>query len=184
MTSLIPSKPPDTAPERPQHLAGAVEFDRRRFEDLYREHAGLVLSFLRRRVSAAVADDLSQQVWLKVWTHASTHFDGQNFRAWVFQIARNTLVDSIRNQSRWHASDLADVAATVAGDDAEDPRTEVLKDCLTRISRDFFDVVRARMLGEPYEAICDRLSIPIGTAHSRFNKAKVQLQACVKEKLA
>jgi RNA polymerase sigma-70 factor (ECF subfamily) len=181
MTSLSASKSP--AATEQQHRPTGTGFDLRRFEDLYREHAGLVLSFLRRRVPAAVADDLSQQVWLKVWTQASTRFDGQNFRAWVFQIARNILVDSVRKQSRWQAGELADVATADADDDAEDPRTEALKDCLTRISRDFFDVVRARMLGEPYEAICERLSIPIGTAHSRFNKAKLQLQACVEEKL-
>lgn len=166
-----------------QRPAARMVFDSGWFVDRYREHAGLVLAFLRRRVSTTLADDLSQQVWLKVWSQAPAHFDGQNFRAWVFQITRNVLVDNVRQQPKLRYAEVADIAHQGIADDCEDPRTEALKNCLTRISDEFVEVVRARMLGEPYEAICERLLIPLGTAHWRFKKAKQQLQACVEGKL-
>ncbi len=173
---------PGTADRRP------VGCDRVWFEQQYHEFAGLVLAFLKSRVPAATAEDLSQQVWLKIWKVAATQFDGQNFRAWVLQIARNALVDSYRRKQSFVPLEETDAIAkprdTDCGDELLQSRTAALNDCLGQISEELQVVIRARMTGEPYEAISERFSIPLGTAHSRFNKAKSQLQKCVAGRLS
>ena len=43
-----------------------------------------------------LAEDLTQETFLKVWSRLETFRLGTNFRAWLFCIARHTLIDSRR----------------------------------------------------------------------------------------
>jgi DNA-directed RNA polymerase specialized sigma24 family protein len=68
------------------------------FEHLYRRHAPLLLAFIAARVPAADRDDMHQEVWRRVWQKLPNHFDGRNTRAWLYEIARNALIDHNRLQ--------------------------------------------------------------------------------------
>lgn len=62
------------------------------------------------------AEDLTQEVFLKVWKGLSRFTAGTNFRAWLFCIARRVLIDSHRCGRSPSASSLPDgVAAKVPG---------------------------------------------------------------------
>jgi DNA-directed RNA polymerase specialized sigma24 family protein len=63
------------------------------FERLYRRHASLLLAFLAARARPSDRDDLHQEVWRRAWDHLLQQFDGRDFSAWLFQIARNALID-------------------------------------------------------------------------------------------
>lgn len=64
----------------------------RHFEQLYNRHSRLLLAFLSSRVNRSDLEDIHQAVWSRVWQYLPTHFDGQNFRAWLYQIARNYVI--------------------------------------------------------------------------------------------
>ena len=68
------------------------------FRTLYDRHARRLLAFLGGRVGMDVLDDVSQDVWAKVWRTLPTGFRGGNFRAWVHQIARNVVIDQRRKR--------------------------------------------------------------------------------------
>ncbi len=62
------------------------------------------------------AEDLAQEVFLKAWGGLGRFTAGTNFRAWVFCIARNTLIDSRRCGRSPDAGQLPDgVPAAVPG---------------------------------------------------------------------
>jgi RNA polymerase sigma-70 factor (ECF subfamily) len=46
--------------------------------------------------NAHVAEDLTQDVFLKTWTKLATFRAGTHFRAWLFRLARNCFLDSCR----------------------------------------------------------------------------------------
>lgn len=56
-----------------------------------------ILGFLRRRVGRE-ADELAQDVWLKVATAAPMCPDEDSFRAFVYVVARRTLIDRYRKR--------------------------------------------------------------------------------------
>jgi len=159
--------------------------DRTWYNQTYQEYSGLVYAFVKSRVkSSSAADDLTQQIWLKVWTQAAKQFDGSNFRAWVLQIARTTIIDGFRKTKSHQSMAGIDVPEPPKEEGQDEDLTNALRECLETISAEFSVVVRARMLGQPYDEICARLSIPLGTAHSRFAKGKDQLKLCVEGKLS
>jgi RNA polymerase sigma factor (sigma-70 family) len=154
-------------------------------EQLYMRHARKLLAFLAARVSRSDLEDIHQGVWEKVWQRLPEAFHGGNFRAWLFQITRNYLVDLSRKKTPRFPGDHAldrpgrEQAADVQM--AEQERTAILRRCLARLSADAANLVRSRLAGEAYEEICKRLGWKTARAHKLFHEAKQQLQTCVEQ---
>src|SRR5262245_24161416 len=67
-------------------------------EELYVRHARRLLAFLSARVHGSDLEDIHQGIWERVWERLPDGFHGGNFRAWLFQIARNYLIDHSRKR--------------------------------------------------------------------------------------
>jgi RNA polymerase sigma-70 factor (ECF subfamily) len=154
--------------------------------DLYERHANKLLAFLATRVHRSHLDDIHQEVWRRVWQHAPKQFRGGNFRAWLFTLARNCIIDQSRRKT---------AEALPAGKEPADERrpdavlldTELqaaLHHCLEKVTPEATDLVRARLAGESYEDICRRTGMKSERAHKLFHEAKTFLQSCVERSMA
>ena len=76
------------------HRGDLAAFDR--LYACYRQP--LYLFLLRRGHSETVAEDLFHDCWMRVLDRQSG-FNGNNFRAWIFAIARNLSTDTFRRSS-------------------------------------------------------------------------------------
>ncbi|MCC6138702.1 MAG: RNA polymerase sigma factor [Bdellovibrionaceae bacterium] len=63
------------------------------FNELYRRHSGKLLTYLKKKVSPEVAEDLLQNTFTRLYTAKHTYKDNYLFLPWLFTIARNTLLD-------------------------------------------------------------------------------------------
>jgi RNA polymerase sigma-70 factor, ECF subfamily len=153
------------------------------FGQLYQRHARRLLAFLAARVPRCDLNDLHQEVWLRAWRHLPSGFHGGNVRAWLHQIARNGLIDRSRRRRAEPLPDelsLLDPRGEQPGDLMQErERLAVLKRCLERLDEVEAYVVRSRLTGEGYPAICARLGLTPARAHKLFHRAKDQLQTCV-----
>lgn len=169
------------------HSAAEWETAQRVFEELYQRHARRLTAFLATRVRRSDLDDVHQAVWQRVWQHLPTQFRGGNFRAWLYQIARNHLID----RSRKKTADPLEDESWFPDDGAEQPdaalleeeRMQALASCLKRLEVAMADLVQARLSGEAYDVICARLDISPARAHKLFHTAKEQLSTCVQRKI-
>ena len=68
--------------------------------ELYDRHHELVFKYVRSRVrDAALAEDLTGEVFVRMVTHLSGYrCKGVPFRAWLYRIARNLVVDHYRKE--------------------------------------------------------------------------------------
>jgi len=72
--------------------------DHGRFELLYQEHAGSVLTFARRRIAAADADDVVADVFLAAWRRWDEV--PRDPLPWLLGIARGALANRHRGEAR------------------------------------------------------------------------------------
>lgn len=75
------------------------------FEALHQEFAPRIRSYLRKFVDAAEADDLAQEVFLKVHQKLPTFRQECRVSTWIFQIATHAALDRLRS-SRHQISSL------------------------------------------------------------------------------
>ncbi len=123
---------------------------------LWADFAPPLRSFLARRVPAGVEpDDLLQDVFLRVVRHSGSLRETDRLEAWLFQIARNALNDSLRarqrRDSRTDSLDLLETELEAPADPEADRAAEAeLAPCLTAM------MVR---LEEPYRSAIEMTTI-------------------------
>jgi RNA polymerase sigma-70 factor (ECF subfamily) len=90
------------------------------FDALYARHRGGVFRYLRRQTrNAAVAEELFQDVWMRLIDARARYEPQAKFSTWLYTIAHNRLMDHFRSGRR---------AALVSYDDADDPPPEPVAD--------------------------------------------------------
>jgi len=75
-------------------------------EKIWENFCCRIKSFIRKRVSnASAAEDIFQDVFLKIHSRIDTLKDDTKIRSWVYQIAQNTIIDYYRK----HKADPVDI---------------------------------------------------------------------------
>jgi RNA polymerase sigma factor (sigma-70 family) len=128
------------------------------------------------------AEDLVQETYLKAYRSFASFQLGTNFRAWIFQILRNTFLSSCSRLDRRMT-----VAMDSEGDgpelavDTETPETILMnRSCFQLVQNAIAELPvhyrEAFLLCEveemSYQEIAQILSIPIGTVMSRLARAR------------
>jgi len=158
------------------------------YDRLYQRHSGRLLAFLASRVEKHDLDDVQQEVWLRVWKALPARFDGKDFRAWIFEIARNLVVDRHRRMKpdRLPDDDPIPDRRSISSEDylLENERREILARCLDRLPPDVAQVFRARLSGRDYVEICQVGAMTANRAQKLQHQAKKLLKSCVEAALA
>ena len=85
-------------------------------------HLGSVYRFVYRyAITREDADDITQEVFVKVWRNLKKFKQNKNFRAWLFTIAKNTAID-------WRKKKAATPFSVFAREDGENIFTDSLPD--------------------------------------------------------
>ena len=70
-------------------------------EQIWKDYHQKLHSFVQSRVNdKSVADDILQEVFIRIHSRLSTLKDNNRFQSWVYQITRNAIIDYYRTQKR------------------------------------------------------------------------------------
>ncbi|MAT13661.1 MAG: RNA polymerase subunit sigma-70 [Planctomyces sp.] len=71
------------------------------YEELVEKYQPQLIGFFYRNIrDSQMAEDLSQDTMLRIYDQAWDYLPRGKFRGWMYRIARNLMIDSIRRQSR------------------------------------------------------------------------------------
>jgi RNA polymerase sigma-70 factor, ECF subfamily len=167
--------------------------DERAFAELVRRFQGRVTNLICRVLNdRGCADDLAQEVFVRVFVHRRNYRQGSKFSTWLFTIAANLAKNEIRRRVRrrnWFSLDalqevLSDSIVQLA--DPREPQESALereqlngvigKAIATVPEKYRLALVLRDIEGLAYEEIADVLGIPGGTVRSRINRARGMLK--------
>jgi RNA polymerase sigma-70 factor (ECF subfamily) len=166
------------------------------FDTLLLRHQAAVYNFLRRLVlHAEMAEDLTQECFLRVWRARGSYLPTAMFRTWIFTIARHLAQDagrqsrietvpllSERDSARCRSALSHEAEADIGADPAQIAMARALAAVLDRalqeLPAELREVVILRDLEHlAYEQIADIVGCPLGTVKSRLNAARSRLRA-------
>lgn len=153
----------------------ARERSRDAFTAFFHAYAPRLKAFyLRGGAAPDSADELVQEVMLRVWRSAATYDAARgSVDTWVFRIARNARADRAGSQRR-HQVVPDDPALAPASPAAPDEiadrarRARTLRAALDALPSEQSDILRALYFGsKSMQAVADEQALPLGTVKSR-----------------
>lgn len=151
------------------------------FGKLVLRYRKLVISVAYRICGdAALAEDVAQDAFVRVWSRLSDFRADGNFKAWLTRITANMAIDAVRR--RRPQVDIEDLALEAPGQGPESAavsseRADVVRAALMRLpvqSRTILVLREYQSLS--YQEIADVLDVPLGTVKSRLSDARRRLK--------
>lgn len=184
---------PDPDAELVTRAKAAAEGDHRPFEALVSRHQEKVVANCRYMTrSAADAEDLAQDVFLKAF-FGLPRFEGRSsFKSWLLRIKANHCLNHLRSQSDEKRVDLDGVGEEVPPEmhvqpmaqrlvESEDERDRIIA-VLDRMSDTLrIPLIMRDMDGMAYQEIADILGVGLSAAKMRIKRARETFQKLHRE---
>ena len=171
-------------------LGATANGDRDAFRTLYDRSSaklfGVVLRILKNRQKA---EDVLQDVYLKIWQKAGSYDPVQGRPiTWMATIARNRAIDIIRSSRPEQTVDEPgdeEEIFKLGAQDAENvdvTELESLRFCLGEMKEDDRNyVLLAYYEGYSREELAERFDSPVGTIKTRLRRGLLALRACLEK---
>jgi RNA polymerase sigma-70 factor, ECF subfamily len=179
------------APPQPQPIDEIIQRclsgDQAAWESIVRQHWRKVFNIAYKFVGKHdEAEDLTQDVFLKIFKSLNTFDRRANFQTWLISVSRNLCIDHYRSVRKERETINRDIdpgdlspASTTASPYAQielRDRVTLLRHALDKLAPTLRTAVMMRDIQEmSYQEIADKLSLPEGTVKSRINRGRTEL---------
>ncbi len=171
-------------------VSAFLEGESRAFDELVNRYQNRLLNFVYRTTGDRErAEDLVQEVFVRVYRHIHRFDRSRKFSTWIYTIASNLAKNELRNRSRNPLVLFQTIRRNWEDDDRplqfEDPGTrpddlyrkrhlrEVVEDAVEKLPPHHRNVFVLRELeGKSYEEIAEITNCNLGTVKSRLNRAR------------
>jgi RNA polymerase sigma-70 factor, ECF subfamily len=160
-------------------VARAAAGDARAFESLYHAHLPRVHSLVRRMTGGRDTDELTQDVFVRVWQKLGTFRGDSAFTTWLHRLTVNVVIERFRTEAtrRQRLRDGEDIFETLpaparSGDLSMDFETAMMK--LPDGAREIF--VLHDVEGYKHHEIATLLEISAGTSKAQLHRARMMLR--------
>ncbi len=164
--------------------------EERAFTELVERYQTRLLNFIYRTIGDRErAEDLVQEVFIRVYRHLDRFDRSKKFSTWVYTIASNLAKNELRNRSRSPLILFQTLQKGAEDEDRplefEDPRSrpddmfrqrhlrQAVEESVAKLPEHHRDVFVLRELeGKSYEEIAEITDCNLGTVKSRLNRAR------------
>jgi RNA polymerase sigma-70 factor (ECF subfamily) len=168
-------------------IARCLEGDQVAWEQIVRQHWRKVFNLAYKFVGRHdEAEDLTQDIFLKIFKALHTFDRRANFQTWLISISRNLCIDHYRSVRKERETMAREVDASdlkpVSKERSPHVHVEqadlrhLIKRALAELPPALREAVVKRDLQEfSYQEIADQLGLPEGTVKSRINRGRLEL---------
>jgi RNA polymerase sigma-70 factor (ECF subfamily) len=159
-------------------VALALEGREAAHRELIRRYERPVFSLVFRMVrDRELAEDLTQDSFIKVLSHLDRYRAEFKFSSWLFKIANNVAIDHLRRRQldtvsrdgSPHATALEEMEARELG--------SAIEQAIARLRPEYRSCILLRHVeGRSYEEIATTLDLPLGTVKTYIHRARHELR--------
>lgn len=163
-------------------IAGCVRGEKRAQDKLYKRFSSLLFGIcLRYTKNRMEAQDVLQDVFVKIFNNIQSYHNDGSFEGWLRRIAVNTSITNYRkNLKHAYQSDVDDLLKTHQGpaysEDLEFTAEEMML-CINKLPQGYRTVFNLYVVeGYMHKEIGDLLGVDVNTSKSQLSRAKTYLQ--------
>lgn len=158
---------------------------REQFEQVFLQHYGRVVSVLRRIVGdRGRAEDLANEVFLKLYRQDSAAGAMDNVGGWLYRTATNLGIDALRSSARRQRYEQAAALAEIKAPAAESALDESLRSetqervraALAELKPVPAQLLLLRAAGYSYKELAEMLGVETGTIGTRLIRAEAAFE--------
>lgn len=153
-------------------IAACRQGDREAFRRLFETYKDRVYSMAVYTLGGdqAAAEDVTQEVFLRVFTHIGQFRGEADFATWLYRMVANACIDELRKRRRLVPLDTLPERAT-ASHEAESETREAVHSALAELSPELRSAVLLKYFEElSYDEMAEVLDCPKGTIASRLHR--------------
>jgi RNA polymerase sigma-70 factor, ECF subfamily len=167
------------AAEPQSDVARAAKGDVRAFEQLYRTHLPKVHGLVRRMAGGRDVDELTQDIFVRVWQKLGTFRGDSSFTTWLHRLAVNVVIERFRTETtrRQRLHDGEEIFETLSGPAASPDLPMDFEAALEKLpdgAREIF--VLHDVEGYKHHEIGSLLGISAGTSKAQLHRARMILR--------
>lgn len=166
-------------PEERRLIDRSAQGDQDAFRQLVQRYHRLVISVAFRALGdMGLAEDVAQEVFLKIYRALPTYRHEKPFVHWLHRIAGNAVTDAIRRLRPVVSLDGLEQPPAGKEEDPQDLVTRhelqrAVRHAIAKLPSHYRDALALQVFHEmTYEEIARTLDVPLGTVMSRLNSAK------------
>jgi len=188
MSADLPPDPPEPSETIETLIQRCLAGDQLAWEAIVRQYRRKVFNVAYKFVGRHdEAEDLTQDIFLKVFKSLDTFDRRANFQTWLISVSRNLCIDHYRSVRKERETIDRDVDSTqVAPPSVGTPgqlaaleqrdRVELLREAMAALPATLRTAVLMRDIQEcSYHEIAKKLKLPEGTVKSRINRGRTEL---------
>ena len=150
-------------------------------ERVWEEFHAPLQQFIRRRISdEATAEDVLQDVFLRIHQHMDTLKDVRKLEGWIYQITRHAIIDAYRSSrpmATLEAAEVLDLPEELPDDDV----VSELLPCVRAMVKNLPELDRQALVLTEYQGLtqkelAERLGLSFSGAKSRVQRAREKLK--------
>ena len=150
-----------------------------KLEDIWIIFEDRLKSFIRTKISDEMAaEDILQEVFIKIHSNIDTLKDDSKIQSWIFQITRNSMNDYFRSIKK--ANQHLPIPEEVEEDNSSDLMADTLKDMVKMMdelsSEDCEALCLTELGGMSQKDYAKKTGISYSGAKSRIQRAKIKLK--------
>lgn len=173
-------------------VAEAIEGSELAFRTLVERYQRPVFSLVLRMVrDHGIAEDVTQEVFVKAWMALSRYDPRRRFASWLFKIASNAAIDQLRRKKlpttpiETSDTDQSSILDRIEDERSESPDTLVkrrelsaaLEAAVAALRPEYRLVVLLRFREElPYKDIAEATGMPLGTVKTNLRRARREIE--------
>jgi len=157
--------------------------DQEAFRQLVLRYHRLVINVAFRALGElALAEDVAQDVFIKVYKALPAYRHDKPFKHWLHRVAANAVTDALRRRRPVVSLDGMEQPPASRDADPQDIATRhdlqrAVRHAIASLPSHYRDTIALQAFGElSYDEIAKTLDIPLGTVMSRLNGAKKLLR--------
>lgn len=170
-------------------LRKAQKGDKDAFGQIYKIYFNKIYRYCRIQLSSEeAAQDTAQETFFKAWKAISTfsNYDGSSIQAYLFRIARNTIIDLSRKKPELSLDNALEVETNDNFEDELNKKEdiEMVQQALLKLEEDDRQIVVLRFFEEmPHEQIAQVTGLNTGTIRVKLHRVLNKLKEIIDGRL-